>query len=76
MKRNIGRILASMLFLGATIGVLFGGSAPAEAQQSDQPCINVCRQRERDCLDDANNPGQRKQCRRDFEDCVEDLCRS
>lgn len=63
------RYAAAILGLAA-VGTLFFGSTPASAQQSNQPCINACRQANRDCLAGARNPGDRNQCRKAFEACL------
>jgi hypothetical protein len=69
------RFLAPLLFLAGLSGVLFGGSSPAVAQGNDndfEKCLRICRQINRDCQRNAENPGQSAQCRQTFRICSSD----
>jgi len=70
MKRNAGRFVAAMLFLGTLVAVMFGGSAPAEAQRSIQPCINACSRAHRQCIRRARSRFSIRTCERSFNLCV------
>jgi hypothetical protein len=81
MKRNPGRVLTSATFLGATLAVLFGGSAPAKAQGQGnqepdtgnlQSCLSTCKQSRQICeqgTEDTNSQGDDKKCADDQERC-------
>ena len=42
MQKKIGRVVASMVFLGALAAVSFGGAPSASAQQTFEECVAKC----------------------------------